>query len=178
MKTLSRSLSSSLLATLLVTMSTLASAQWGYTDKDGRRVFSDQAPPSSVPEKNIFRRPAGAPARAATSESEANPSTPVAPTATGLQDAKTAKPAGKDAELEKKKKEAEAQEAAKKKAEQDKQAAARKDNCDRARKAKATYDSGIRIATTNAKGEREILDDAARNAEIKRVNDIIAQDCK
>jgi hypothetical protein len=30
-------------------------------------------------------------------------------------------------------------------------------------------DSGMRIATTNAKGERDFMDDAARNAEIKRL---------
>ncbi len=30
---------------------------------------------------------------------------------------------------------------------------------------------------TNAQGERVIMDEASRNAEIKRTNDIIASDC-
>ena len=33
-----------------------ASAQWEWTDKDGRKVFSDQGPPSDIPDKNIRRR--------------------------------------------------------------------------------------------------------------------------
>lgn len=42
----------------------------------------------------------------------------------------------------------------------------------------ATLDSGMRMARLNDKGEREVLDDAQRAAELKRVNQIIAQDCK
>ena len=34
------------------------------------------------------------------------------------------------------------------------------------------------MARLNDKGEREVLDDAQRSAELKRVNQIIAQDCK
>jgi hypothetical protein len=33
-----------------------ASAQWQWIDKNGKKVFSDQAPPPDVPEKNILRR--------------------------------------------------------------------------------------------------------------------------
>ena len=71
-----------------------------------------------------------------------------------------------------------AAEAAKKKAEEQKVAAARADNCKRARSAKADLDSGVRIARTNAKGEREVLDDAQRAAEQKRIAGIIQSDCK
>ena len=92
--------------------------------------------------------------------------------------AASAAPAGVDKALEEKKKQAEAAEAAKKKAEQEKVAAARAENCKRAMNAKATLDSGMRMARLNDKGEREVLDDAQRAAELKRVNQIIAQDCK
>ena len=44
--------------------------------------------------------------------------------------------------------------------------------------AKATLESGMRMARVNDKGEREVLDDAQRAAELKRVNAIIASDCK
>ena len=85
---------------------------------------------------------------------------------------------GVDKALEEKKKQAEAAEAAKKKAEEQKQAQARAENCKRAREAKAGLDSGVRIARTNTKGEREILDDNQRAAEDKRINGIIQSDCK
>ena len=44
--------------------------------------------------------------------------------------------------------------------------------------AKSSIDSGMRMARMNDKGEREVLDDAQRAAELKRVNAIIASDCK
>ena len=44
--------------------------------------------------------------------------------------------------------------------------------------AKANLDSGMRMARTNDKGEREVLDDAQRADELKRVNAIIASECK
>ncbi|WP_412179990.1 DUF4124 domain-containing protein, partial [Variovorax paradoxus] len=39
-----------------------ADAQWQWIDKNGKKVFSDQPPPTDIPEKNIVRR-AGPPAR-------------------------------------------------------------------------------------------------------------------
>jgi hypothetical protein len=84
---------------------------------------------------------------------------------------------GRDKELEAKKKAAEAAEAAKRREEQDRINAAKAENCRRAKEAKAQFDSGVRIARTNAKGEREILDDAARAVEAKRHEGVIARDC-
>jgi cytoskeletal protein RodZ len=159
---------------LLACLAPLAQAQWSWKDKDGSRVFSDQPPPPSVPEKDILRRPPGARAPAATVVSEATSSTPSASTSTT---ATAPKVSGKDSELEKKKKEAEAKEAAQKKAEADKTASAKKDNCERAKRAKVNFDSGVRISTTNAQGEREIMNEATRAAESKRLQDIIASDC-
>ena len=48
----------------------------------------------------------------------------------------------------------------------------------RAKQAKASFDSGLRISRTNAAGEREFMDDAARASELKRIQGIIASDCK
>ena len=178
-----------------------AHAQWGWTDKSGRRIFSDQGPSSDVPDKSIFKRPGGAKptgaqpvstpiaqtdaaakpgstdpkdiAKAAqTAASAASAASAPAGTASGL------KVSGKDSELEKKKKEAEVAEKAKQKAEEDKLAAARAENCQRAQKGLTTYNSGIRIATTNAKGEREIMSDTDRAAEVKRLQDVSKSDCK
>jgi Domain of unknown function (DUF4124) len=159
-----------------------AFAQWAWTEKDGRRIFSDQAPPTDVPEKSIFKRPPAAQAKAKAAEvaaaAAATASAPAGTASAPKANASAAKPSGKDAELEKKKKENEAVEATKKKAETDKIAAAQTENCARAKKGKTTFDSGIRLSTTNDKGEREIMSDAARASETKRLEGIIAADCK
>ena len=76
-----------------------------------------------------------------------------------------------------KKKQAEQAEIAKRKAEEEKRLQVKEENCSRAKQAKANYDSGMRIAKTNEKGEREILDDAARASETKRIQTIIDADC-
>ena len=73
---------------------------------------------------------------------------------------------------------AEAADAAKRKAEEERVAKAKADNCKLAKQAKATFDSGVRIARTNQAGEREILDDTARVAEAQRIQNVIDSDCK
>ncbi|MGJ7541518.1 DUF4124 domain-containing protein [Variovorax sp. LT1R16] len=153
-----------------------ASAQWQWIDKDGRKVFSDQAPPPDVPDKNIVRR-AGAPvarhgASPAPAVADATPSEAPAPTAS------SPKPSGVDKELEEKARKAEDAEKAKRAAEAQKVAKAKADNCGRARQGKATMDSGIRVARVNAQGEREIMDDKARATEQQRLQSVIDSDCK
>lgn len=160
----------------MLCFASLAQAQWSWKDAGGSRVFSDQPPPPSVAEKDILKRPPGAKAPS-TQGSEAAASTPTTTTATTATAATAPKISGKDAELEKKKKEIEAKEAAKKQAEGVKVAAAKKDNCERAKRSKASYDSGVRVSTTNAKGEREIMDEAMRASEAKRLQEIIASEC-
>ncbi len=144
-----------------------ASAQWQWIDQSGSKVFSDRAPPPDIPAKNILRQPGGVARNA-----------PVAVPAAPASAASAPKISGVDKALEEKKKQADATEAAQRKAEQDKNTAARAENCARARQSKANFDSGIRIARTNDKGEREILDDAARASETKRLQDVMAADCQ
>lgn len=164
-----------LLLALVCALPSLAWAQWQWVDKDGRKVFSDRAPPQDVPEKNILKQPGyhGKPLSSPTPTAEA-PATASAPTAAASAPRATAK----DKELEERKARAEAAEAAKQKAEEDKIAKQRADNCTRARSAKATFESGTPIRQTNAQGERVFLDDAARAAELRRIQDIINADCK
>jgi hypothetical protein len=102
-----------------------------------------------------------------------------APAASAPQDkASTAKPSGVDPVLaERKKKEEQAQEV-KRKAEQERVTRAKSDNCERAKLAKKGIDSGVRLAQTNAKGEREVMDDTARAAESQRIQSVIDADCK
>lgn len=148
----------------------VASAQWQWVDQSGRKVFSDTPPPASVPDDRIVRRPGQ---RAASIPEPAAAATPVA-----AANATAPRPSGKDGALEEKKKQAEAAEAEKKKAEEEKLAQLQADNCRRAKAGKTDYTSGMRIARINAQGEREILDDKQRAAEVSRLDDIIARDCK
>jgi hypothetical protein len=165
------------LTLVMACMSATAYAQWQWVDKDGRKVFSDRAPPSEVQEKSILRRPAGR-----------QPSNPLPTETAGSESAQTAtsalatasgpKTTGVDKDLEAKKKMATDAEAVKRKAEEERVTKAKIENCARAKQGKATYDSGVRISRANGTGEREILDDAARAAELKRIQSVIDSDCK
>jgi hypothetical protein len=150
-------------------------AQWQWLDTDGRKVFSDRAPPPSVPDKAILKRPGGTRVVPAL----ANQDNPNATADAPVQAASTApKISGVDKDLADKKKKAEQEEAAKRKAEEDKLAKAKAENCSRAKQAKANYDSGVRIAHVNKQGEREIIDDATRATESQRIQTVINSDCK
>ncbi|MDP4074629.1 DUF4124 domain-containing protein [Acidovorax sp. A1169] len=161
-----------------------AAAQWQWIDKDGRKVFSDRPPPQDIPEKNMLKQPGFGGPRVTTPAAASAPAAAAAP-ATAAASGTAAAPAaaasaasGKDKELEKRKAEAEAAEAAKKKAEDEKIAKARAENCTKARDAKALMDSGTPLRQTTAQGERVFLDEAQRAAETKRINAVIAADCK
>lgn len=157
-----------------------AMAQWQWTDKDGRKVFSDRSPPAEIAEKDILKRPTGA-TRAAAAASATSATVEGKTTMTAASTAPKAsapKLSGKDAELEAKKKKAEDDEAAKKKVEEEKNAKAKADNCERGKSGLATLQSGIRMASINAKGEREVFDDAKRAAEVKRAQEVVDSSCK
>ncbi|APW44799.1 DUF4124 domain-containing protein [Rhodoferax saidenbachensis] len=166
-----------LLSVVLACTCATAFAQWQWIDKDGRKVFSDRAPPADILDKNILKRPAGrgvsTPTPVAEASEAAAPNAPAAPAAGAGP-----KTSGVDKELEAKKKLAADAELAKKKAEEERITKAKIENCARAKQAKATFDSGVRMSRTNAKGEREIMDDAAREAEGKRIHAIITADCQ
>jgi hypothetical protein len=144
----------------------LCFAQWQWVDKSGHKVFSDQPPSADVPADKILKSPGNRPID-------------VTPEAPAPQAAASApKVSGKDKELEDKKKQAQAAQDEKKRAQEEEVAKARAENCSQAKRAKATLDSGVRLAQVNAKGEREIMDDTQRAAEARRLDAAIARDCK
>ncbi|HEY9207743.1 DUF4124 domain-containing protein [Acidovorax sp.] len=154
-----------------------ASAQWQWIDKDGRKVFSDRAPPLDIPDKSILKQP-GSKQGARMDPRPALPAGAAEPAAAASTPKLPALAAGgKDKELEEKKAQAEAAEAAKKKSEEEKIAKTRTDNCTRARQAKATLGSGQPMMHTNAQGERVYLDEASRASESQRIDSVIASDC-
>ena len=168
-RTSSRLGACALLALLSIGLHSTAFAQWKWRDGKGHVQYSDIPPPGTVAEQDILQRPAGA-ARRAPMQSTPAEATPAAAGASG--------PKLVDPELEAKRRKAEQDEAAKRKAEEEKIAAARAENCTRAKGQLKGLEDGIRMARTNANGEREILDDKARADETRRTRDIIASDCK
>ncbi|MFI0545395.1 MAG: DUF4124 domain-containing protein [Brachymonas sp.] len=158
-------------------------AQWQWLDTDGRKIFSDKAPPSSIPESQILRGADGRPyvslektkAKPAPEEKApsygfhefkpepvASPKPKAASPAVQKQATKTPK------ELEQEKKalaEKAAQEAQAKRQEQEVKQA----NCKNIRSNLATLDSGVRVATTNEKGERAVMGDPQRASERQRL---------
>jgi type IV secretory pathway VirB10-like protein len=182
------------MAAVAVLFSASAMAQYMWLDASGKKVFSDQPPPANIPKKQILQQP-GMPAKqaptaasqeasaegddavdAVTGEKFAKPAKPVKPAKPEVVAAKPA--ASKDKDLEAAKKKIDDEAAAKKKVEQEARDVAKAENCERAKGAKLGLASGGRIATVNAKGERVIMDDAARQVETKRIEGIIAAECK
>ena len=174
----SKSLALAIGFSVLALCGTPALAQWQWVDKDGRKVFSDRSPPVEIQEKDILKRPAGASRVAAAVAVTPEATAPGAAASVPAAKASVPKLSGKDTELEAKKKKAEDEEAAKKKAEAEKVAKTNADNCDRAKSGLATLQSGVRMSSVNAKGEREIYDDAKRASESKRAQDVIDSSCK
>ena len=147
-----------------------AMAQWQWIDGQGRKVFSDRAPPAEIPAKNVLRSPGGASlSKAAVAVPEAVPAPAVF--------AKPVADKGIDKGLEEQKRKQEEQEAAKTQAEKVKKEKARFENCNRAKQAKATLTSGRMLSNVNANGERGFMDEASREAEVKRADSVIASEC-
>lgn len=168
-----------ILALAAASFTASAVAQWQWVDKDGRKVFSDRSPPGDIPEKSILKRPAGSVARPAPVETApADAAVQAGVAAAAAPKASAPRLTGRDTELETRKKKAEEDENAKKKADEEKTNKARLDNCARAKTSMATLQSGVRVSSLNANGEREIFDDARRAAETKRIQEIIDTSCK
>jgi hypothetical protein len=179
--TLAMKLIQTLLVIALTGLSFSASAQWQWIDKDGHKVFSDRAPPTDILDKNILKRPGNykppvVPAGDAAAGTDGAASAPQA--GAPVVPVSGPKAGGLDKELEAKKKQAQEAEAAKKKAAEEQVTKAKIENCARAKQAKVTFDSGVRVSRTNAAGEREVMDESARAEEMKRIQGMIARDCK
>lgn len=162
--------------TLLVAFTCLASAtanaQWQWLDQNGRKVFSDQPPPSDIPARNVLKAPGKmAPVTAAPAIAPANTvsATPALPTPALSK---------LDQELQTRRAKAQADALATVKADEQANMNAKAANCETARKNQATMESGVRISITNDQGERQIMDDAARADAQKKIRTVIEANCK
>jgi hypothetical protein len=151
-----------------------AAAQiYSWKDKDGKVHYSDTPPPSG--EVNVIR---GAPG--------ARPAPPAAPESTGApgatDPAKEQDPSRpptlaerEQAFRERRAAEAEAQAKAEDEAGRE---AERQRFCEQAKNQLGALESGQRVTRFNAAGEREFLDDAARSAEIARLQQQVSEHCQ
>jgi hypothetical protein len=155
-----------------------ADAQWKWRDARGQVTVSDLPPPRDVPERDILQRPASPPAARPAAAATA-PAPDAAASAPATQ---AARPGGVDPELEARRKATEQEQAARQKEKQRREevllAQQRADNCARARESLRTLESGMRMARVNEKGERIVIDDQTRAAEIERTRRVIASDCR
>ncbi len=178
-----------LIAAALSTCSCSVFAQWQWVDETGHKVFSDRPPPAHIAPQNILKQPGSAPATSSRaiypSTENSAPATPTAPTekppekaVTAAQEAKAKQEtdnAAHDKALEEAKRKAEELERKKQEAQQ---AKLRQENCQRARAAQTALQSGALISHVNEKGERGIMTEEQRQADLKRTQQIIKDNCK
>ena len=106
-----------------------------------------------------------------------------APSAAGKDAAKDAKAAKRgpltpaEQEQEYRKRQAESAKAAEKQAAERKDAEAKRENCANAREALRSYESGGRIARTDAKGERYFMDEKQIAAETAKARQVVKDNC-
>ena len=143
---------------------------WKWRDASGQVNVSDLPPPPSVHAKDILERPPvlrtppAAPVAAARAL--------VAPVLNPLSSP------GADPELDARRKRALDEQAAQQRQAQEREAAVRAENCVRAQAALSMLNDGQRMFRTNAQGEREVIDDKTRTAELERTRAVIASDCR
>lgn len=153
-----------------------AHAQWKWRDGSGQVHFSDMPPPAGVPDKDVLQRPAARPAPTPAAAAAVAPAAAPAASASATTAGDAA--ARVDPELETRKKAAAQQEQARQQQEERRLAQQRIEQCERARANLRTLESGMRVASVDAKGERVVMDDRARNAEIQRARDYLQQNCR
>lgn len=145
-------------------------AQWKWRDAQGKLQFSDLPPPPSVPEKDILQKPPGLKPtiviRTVGETGKADAPAPAHPPASAAPDSK------KEARRKEEQALAERQKLDEKRLNE-----ARADNCRRARQQLKLLEDGVRITMPNDRGENIILDDKAREQELRHTRAVVASDC-
>jgi Domain of unknown function (DUF4124) len=156
-----------------------ALAQYQWKDDNGRDVYSDRPPPSSISAKQIVRMPSAGMRKLAVSD-RADTKSDAKPDAVKLPATAMATPQKSmaDKEMEARGKKLDQQDIDKKRKETEAQAERTAQACTEARAAQKTLESGERIATTNTKGEREIMGDAERAKKLEALKRDFGEACK
>ncbi len=143
--------------------------QFRWVDKNGKVQYGDTPPPGV--KATSMKPPAGPAAQ------------PAAPASKDAKDAKDAKKSSgpmtpKEQEEAFRKRQEEQKKAAEKSAKAQEDEVKKRQNCDNARARLRDLESGTRIASTNDKGERVFMDDAARQKEIAGARQSASEWCK
>lgn len=144
---------------LIVAMGFAAGAfaqQFRWVDKDGRVQYGD-TPPPGVKATRLKPPPPGAAAPAPAAKKDGKPLSP---------------------EAAFRKRQQEREEAEKKAAQASSDDATRRANCESAQGQIRQIQSGQRITSVNAQGERVFLEDAERARELERARRAAAENCK
>jgi hypothetical protein len=168
------------IAVLLAT-ATVTAQVYKWVDKDGKVQYSDTPPPvdaKATPKKVEIKPAAGSAATPAPAPAQ----TKSAPGKDAGKDAAKGAPT-KPLTLEERNKEsdkrrAEQVEADKKAAEESRIAQANQERCKEATRYARDLETGRPISTTDDSGERKMLDDSARAAEVSKAKAAMAESCK
>ncbi|HYX63494.1 MAG TPA: DUF4124 domain-containing protein [Burkholderiales bacterium] len=149
-----------LLAFAALAFSASAAAQlYKWKDPNGRLQYGDTPPPGV--EATPMRGPAAG--------------TPPPAPDTKKADGKTEKPLSPEAAFQKRQQE---REAAEQKSEKERaQAEQKRANCEQARGQLRALESGVRMVTVTADGERVVMDDAARAQQVEQAQKSVAEWC-
>lgn len=131
--------------------------QFRWVDKDGRVQYGDTPPPGVKATRLKPPATGSAPAPAAAAKKGEKPLSP---------------------EAAFRKRQQEQAEADKKSSQEAKDAEARRTNCNAAQAQIRQIESGQRISTMDAKGERAFMDDSQRAAELQRAQQAASEWCK
>lgn len=145
-----------------------AHAQYAWIDAKGIHHYSDQPPPPSTPSDKILQAPRKSSLGAQPSESAAAPAAPAPAKAPPTL-------AEREADFHKRAQERDKQE--QKAAAEAKHKAAVAENCEAARQYQAQLESGIRVASTSADGERGYISDEERASRLAKTNAVL-RDCR
>jgi len=166
----SRHLLPLLLLVLLPVPDALAQFQW--RDANGRMVYSDLPPPVSVPLHSVIKGPIG--------QAPAGPpggsGGPVAAAVSAPAPA-APPPSAADRELEWRKRRLERAESQRKAAEADERAQRIAAACADSRYEIRTMESGLRMASVNERGEREVVGEAERERRLATARQQVREHC-
>jgi type IV secretory pathway VirB10-like protein len=172
-----RRLAALAIATVAAVYVSGAAGQWAWKEDSGRVVYSDRPPPANIKSTQILRQPAvaaptPAPQPAAPGGAAADGERP-APSPAASSGPKSIA----ERDMEFRKRQQERADSERKAQEEQQKAAAKAAECERSRGYLRSLEDGIRIARTDASGNREILDEAQRAAEMERTRKSIQQLC-
>lgn len=163
-----------LCAGALFLMAQLAHAQYAWIDEKGTRVFSDRAPPASIPASRILKAPHRLDPRVAPAGAAADASAPPSPAAAASAAPKPAAPTLAEQEADFRKRAAQRVADDAKASQEAQRKATLAEQCAALRRNATALASGVRMREFNAKGEQVFLADDERARRLAQAQSSLA----